>query len=103
MNITFRSPSEELDKKFVSEAARLEMDGLKGHRNAGGMRASIYNAFPRKGCDVLAASSCARLRAAEWITLRIAVDIRFMKPWDCNPRASGSVSNLDASDIACPT
>jgi phosphoserine aminotransferase len=54
MNITFRTASEELDKKFVSGAAKLEMDGLKGHRDAGGMRASIYNAFPSAGCKVLA-------------------------------------------------
>jgi phosphoserine aminotransferase len=54
MNVTFRTASEELDKKFVSEAAKLEMDGLKGHRDAGGMRASIYNAFPVEGCRVLA-------------------------------------------------
>jgi phosphoserine aminotransferase len=54
MNVTFRSASEELDKKFVAEAAKLEMDGLKGHRDAGGMRASIYNAFPVEGCRVLA-------------------------------------------------
>jgi len=54
MNVTFRTPSEELDKKFVSEATKLEMDGLKGHRDAGGMRASIYNAFPLEGCRFLA-------------------------------------------------
>lgn len=54
MNITFRSPSEDLDKKFVAEAAKLQMDGLKGHRDAGGMRASIYNAFPIQGCRALA-------------------------------------------------
>ncbi len=54
MNVTFRTASEELDKKFVSEASKLEMDGLKGHRDAGGMRASIYNAFPAEGCRVLA-------------------------------------------------
>jgi phosphoserine aminotransferase len=54
MNVTFRTTSEDLDKKFVSEAAKLEMDGLKGHRDAGGMRASIYNAFPVEGCRVLA-------------------------------------------------
>jgi phosphoserine aminotransferase len=54
MNITFRCASEELDKKFVAEAAKLEMDGLKGHRDAGGMRASVYNAFPIEGCRVLA-------------------------------------------------
>jgi len=54
MNITFRTASEDLDKKFVTEAAKLEMDGLKGHRDAGGMRASVYNAFPVEGCRVLA-------------------------------------------------
>ena len=54
MNVTFRTPSEDLDKKFVSESTKLEMDGLKGHRDAGGMRASIYNAFPLEGCKMLA-------------------------------------------------
>ena len=54
MNITFRTASEDLDKKFISEATKLEMDGLKGHRDAGGMRASIYNAFPLQGGKVLA-------------------------------------------------
>jgi phosphoserine aminotransferase len=54
MNVTFRTASEDLDKKFVAEAAKLDMDGLKGHRDAGGMRASIYNAFPLQGCKVLA-------------------------------------------------
>jgi phosphoserine aminotransferase len=54
MNITFTTPSEELDAKFVSEAKAAGLDGLKGHRSVGGMRASIYNAFPRAGCEVLA-------------------------------------------------
>jgi len=54
MNVTFRTGNDELDKKFISEAAKHDMDGLKGHRNAGGMRASIYNAFPLEGCRVLA-------------------------------------------------
>jgi phosphoserine aminotransferase len=54
MNITFVTPSEELNAKFVAEAARSGLDGLKGHRSVGGMRASIYNAFPRAGCEVLA-------------------------------------------------
>lgn len=54
MNITFRTPSEELDKKFLAAAAELRMDGLKGHRNVGGIRASIYNAFPAEGCQALA-------------------------------------------------
>ncbi|HMO15020.1 MAG TPA: 3-phosphoserine/phosphohydroxythreonine transaminase [Pirellulaceae bacterium] len=54
MNIPFRTPSEELDKKFLAGAAEQRMDGLKGHRNTGGIRASIYNAFPRAGCEALA-------------------------------------------------
>jgi phosphoserine aminotransferase len=54
MNITFRTPSEELDARFVAEAAQQGLDGLKGHRSVGGMRASIYNAFPRAGCEALA-------------------------------------------------
>ena len=53
MNVTFRLPSEELEKKFVSEATAQKLDGLKGHRSVGGIRASIYNAFPREGCEAL--------------------------------------------------
>ena len=53
MNVTFRLPAEELDKKFVSEATAQGLDGLKGHRSVGGIRASIYNAFPRKGVEAL--------------------------------------------------
>ena len=54
MNVTFRLPSEELEKKFASEATAAGLDGLKGHRSVGGIRASIYNAFPTEGCDALA-------------------------------------------------
>ncbi len=54
MNVVFRTPSEELDAKFAAEAAKHEMDGLKGHRAVGGLRASIYNAFPIEGCRHLA-------------------------------------------------
>lgn len=54
MNVTFRTPGDELDARFVKEATAQEMSGLKGHRNAGGLRASIYNAFPREGCEALA-------------------------------------------------
>jgi phosphoserine aminotransferase len=54
MNITFRTPGDELDKKFIEESAAHDMSGLKGHRSVGGLRASIYNAFPRQGCEVLA-------------------------------------------------
>ena len=53
MNVTFRLPSEELEKKFASEATAQSLDGLKGHRSVGGIRASIYNAFPREGCEAL--------------------------------------------------
>lgn len=55
MNVTFRLPSEELDKKFLSEAAERDFSGLKGHRAVGGLRASIYNAFPAEGVDALVA------------------------------------------------
>ena len=53
MNVCFRGPTEDLEAKFVSEAAKRGLDGLKGHRSAGGMRASIYNAFPRTGVQAL--------------------------------------------------
>jgi phosphoserine aminotransferase len=53
MNVTFRLPSEDLEKKFASEATAAGMDGLKGHRSVGGIRASIYNAFPKEGCEAL--------------------------------------------------
>jgi phosphoserine aminotransferase len=53
MNVTFRLPAEELDKKFVAEATAQGLDGLKGHRSVGGIRASIYNAFPRAGVETL--------------------------------------------------
>jgi len=53
MNVTFRLSSEDLEKKFASEATAAGLDGLKGHRSVGGIRASIYNAFPRAGCAAL--------------------------------------------------
>ena len=53
MNVTFRLPSEELEKKFTSEATAQKLDGLKGHRSVGGIRASIYNAFPKEGIEAL--------------------------------------------------
>ena len=53
MNVTFRLPSEELEKQFVAEATKAGLNGLKGHRSVGGIRASIYNAFPRAGVEVL--------------------------------------------------
>jgi phosphoserine aminotransferase len=49
MNITFRLPSEDLEKTFDRQASAAGFDGLKGHRSVGGLRASIYNAFPEEG------------------------------------------------------
>jgi phosphoserine aminotransferase len=53
MNVTFRLPTEELEKKFVNASTAAGFDGLKGHRSVGGLRASIYNAFPEAGVDAL--------------------------------------------------
>jgi phosphoserine aminotransferase len=53
MNVTFRLRTEELEKMFEKEATSAGLDGLKGHRSVGGMRASIYNAFPEEGVDAL--------------------------------------------------
>jgi phosphoserine aminotransferase len=53
MNVTFRLSSEDLEQRFVKEATAAGLDGLKGHRSVGGMRASIYNAFPEDGVDAL--------------------------------------------------
>ena len=53
MNVTFRLPSPELDDKFANEAEVLGLDGLRGYRSVGGIRASIYNAFPREGVEAL--------------------------------------------------
>lgn len=53
MNVVWRMPSEELDAKFVKEAAAAGLTGLKGHRLVGGLRASIYNAMPMAGIDTL--------------------------------------------------
>lgn len=55
MNLTFRLPSEELEAKFVKEAAAQGLAGLKGHRSVGGLRASLYNAFPLEGVQALVA------------------------------------------------
>ena len=53
MNIPFITGSEELDAKFVKEAAALDFVNIKGHRSVGGMRASIYNAMPMEGVEKL--------------------------------------------------
>ncbi len=53
MNVTFNLQSEELEKKMIAEATEKGFSGLKGHRSVGGLRASIYNAFPTKGVEDL--------------------------------------------------
>jgi len=53
MNVTFNLQNEELEKKIIAEATEKGFSGLKGHRSVGGLRASIYNAFPTKGVEDL--------------------------------------------------
>lgn len=53
MNVCFRAPTEELEARFIAEATKRGLDGLKGHRSVGGMRASIYNACPRAAVEAL--------------------------------------------------
>jgi phosphoserine aminotransferase len=55
MNVPFTSPTEDLDKKFIKEAAAAGFINIKGHRSVGGMRASIYNAMPLDGVVKLVA------------------------------------------------
>lgn len=54
MNVVFRLPSEDLEKKFIADAAAQDMIGLKGHRSVGGCRASIYNSSPLEDVKALA-------------------------------------------------
>lgn len=54
MNVVFRLPNEDLEKKFVAEAEQSDLVNLKGHRSVGGCRASIYNALPHESVRVLA-------------------------------------------------
>ncbi len=55
MNVVFRLPSEELEKRFVAEASKQGMVGLAGHRSTGGIRASLYNAVPLASVEALIA------------------------------------------------
>jgi phosphoserine aminotransferase len=49
MNVTFRGVTKELEAELIAKAEARGMSGLKGHRSVGGLRASIYNAFPEEG------------------------------------------------------
>ena len=53
MNLTFRLPTEDLDQRFAKQAEAQGLAGLKGHRSIGGLRASLYNAFPPEGAAAL--------------------------------------------------
>lgn len=55
MNVTWRLPTEDLEGRFVREAAEAGLMELKGHRSVGGIRASIYNAMPLAGAEALGA------------------------------------------------
>lgn len=55
MNVTFRLPSESLEKRFIAECEAAGLHHLKGHRKAGGIRASLYNAMPKAGVEALVA------------------------------------------------
>ncbi|HEY0748899.1 MAG TPA: 3-phosphoserine/phosphohydroxythreonine transaminase [Steroidobacteraceae bacterium] len=55
MNVTFTLSNPDLDPEFLSDAAKAGLQGLKGHRVVGGMRASIYNAMPIEGVEKLTA------------------------------------------------
>ncbi len=54
MNVTFNLPNDELQSKFIAEAAEHKLAALKGHRSVGGIRASVYNAMPMEGALTLA-------------------------------------------------
>ena len=54
MNVTFRLPDDEVERRFLDRAAAAGLAGLKGHRSVGGIRASLYNAFPEAGVRALA-------------------------------------------------
>jgi phosphoserine aminotransferase len=58
MNLTFHCPTAELDDKFCKESTSAGLDGMKGHRATGGMRASMYNAMPEAGCKALGEFMC---------------------------------------------
>jgi len=63
MNVVFRLPTPELEERFIAEAKKQGMIGLKGHRSVGGIRVSIYNAIPQEWVETLAAFMEAFARA----------------------------------------
>ena len=55
MNVTWRGPGTDIEERFLAAAEAKGLSGLRGHRSVGGMRASIYNAFPVDGVAQLVA------------------------------------------------
>jgi phosphoserine aminotransferase len=53
MNVTWRGPTKEREDELIASAEERGMSGLRGHRSVGGMRASLYNAFPEDGVQRL--------------------------------------------------
>jgi phosphoserine aminotransferase len=53
MNVTFRLPTEDLERRFLGEAREAGFVGLQGHRSVGGIRASLYNALPPESVRAL--------------------------------------------------
>ncbi len=53
MNVTFRIKDRSLEEQFLKKAEQLKLSGLRGHRFVGGIRASLYNAFPIAGVKAL--------------------------------------------------
>ena len=53
MNVTFRLPSEQLERDFLAQAAARGLHSLEGHRSVGGVRASLYNAMTLAGTQAL--------------------------------------------------
>ena len=53
MNVTFTTPTKEMDAEFAKKADEYGLANLKGHRLVGGIRASIYNAMPLAGVEKL--------------------------------------------------
>ena len=49
MNVTWRGATKELEEELIARAEQRGLSGLRGHRSVGGMRASLYNAFPEEG------------------------------------------------------
>ena len=103
MNVTFRLPSEELEKKFAKEATAAGLDGLKGHRSVGGLRASIYNAFPEAGVDALVQfmQEFERRTGELQPNCRDRVRRRLQKSYKRRPRSPATLRSSEIEEPSC--